>query len=178
MSAANADHFQLLLDYNRWANGVILDRAQQASESDYLTAVEGLSFGSLHATLVHILTSEMVWLSRWRGETLPEAFMNARQSDRISQTEIPTIEAMETLWRETGEALAKFAGEMTDDSVSSELEYADLSGNQQSQPLRELITHVLTHGMQFRAEAAVRLTQLGLSPGDLDFVFFVRQQRA
>ena len=177
MSAANADHFRLLLDYNRWANGVILGRAKQASESDYLTAVEGLSFGSLHATLVHIVTSEIVWLARWNGEMPPERIANARQSDRIATTEITTLEQVAALWEEVARRMQEFAQALTDESVAALLAYQDLSGNPHEQPLTHLITHVVTHGTQFRAEAAVRLTQLGLSPGDFDFIFFVRQQR-
>ena len=80
MSAASTDFFQLLLDYSQWANAQIMDRARQASESDYLADADGLSFGSLHATLIHIMTSEIIWMARWTGETPPEWVAKVRQS--------------------------------------------------------------------------------------------------
>ena len=174
MSAASTDFFQLLLNYSQWANGRIMDRAREASESDYMADADGLSFGSLHATLIHIMTSEIIWLARWTGETPPEWVAKVRQSGEIARNEIPSLAALSELWQENSYRFRNFAKALTDEAVAARLAYRDLSGNESEQPLRELIAHVLTHGTQFRAEAAVRLTQMGLSPGDMDFVAFAR----
>ncbi len=91
MAAANADFFQLLLEYSQWANGRIMDHACEASESDYMADADGLSFGSLHATLIHIMTSEIIWLARWTGETPPEWVAKVRQSGEIARNEIPSL---------------------------------------------------------------------------------------
>jgi uncharacterized damage-inducible protein DinB len=56
----DANHFRLLFDYNCWANHLVIDRAAEVRESDYFATAAGLSFGSLHATLVHILVGELV----------------------------------------------------------------------------------------------------------------------
>jgi len=41
---------------------------------------------------------------------------------------------------------------------------------------RQVLVHVVNHGTQFRGEAAVLLSQYGYSPGDLDFIAFLRQR--
>ena len=56
-------YFRTLLEYNRWANEKVLAASELVPASDYLDDVEGLSFGSLHGTLVHALVAEVVWLA-------------------------------------------------------------------------------------------------------------------
>ena len=134
MSAASTDFFQLLLDYSQWANAQIMDRACEASESDYLADADGLSFGSLHATLIHIMTSEIIWIARWTGETAPEWVAKVRQPEEIARKEIPSLAALSELWQENSDRFRSFAEALTDEAVSARLAYRDLSGNESEQP--------------------------------------------
>ena len=63
----DAEAFRLLFEYNSWANDRVVEKASEVAEADYLASSDGLSFGSLHATLVHIMLGELVWLLRWQG---------------------------------------------------------------------------------------------------------------
>ncbi len=171
-----ADYFRLLFEYNRWANHLVLDRAAEAAEADYMAEVDGLSFGSLHATLVHILVAELVWLARWQGGLPPEELKDARRADRLAATEIATFDALTDLWRSEEAAQECFFSALTEEAVSRPVVYENAIGGQDERPLSQLIAHMVNHGTQFRAEAAVRLTQLGLSPGDLDLIIFLRQR--
>jgi uncharacterized damage-inducible protein DinB len=36
-----------------------------------------------------------------------------------------------------------------------------------------MLTHVVNHGTQHRSEAALILTEIGRSPGEIDMIFYV-----
>ena len=97
---------QVLLDYNCWANHLVMNQAKEVEESHYHAVVDGLSFGSLHATLVHILVGELVWVARWKGGLPPERLKDARIADQLAETEISTFEALADLWRNEGGSTA------------------------------------------------------------------------
>ena len=52
--------------------------------------------------------------------------------------------------------------------------YTNTTGRAFADPLFEMMAHVVNHGTQFRGEAAVGLTALGHSPGNLDLMAFLR----
>lgn len=171
-----ADYFQTLMNYNRWANGLVLQKAGEASRDDYHAEVPGLSFGSLHGTVVHAFIAELVWVSRWMGSMPPDHLKDARASNLIAAEHIPTFDALATLWRDEDAKQVEFIDSLTDERVMATVSYRTQYGEANTQPLSELIAHFVNHGTQFRSEAAVRLSQLGLSPGDLDLIIYLRQR--
>jgi uncharacterized damage-inducible protein DinB len=172
----SAGHFRTLLLYNRWANALVLDKAALARPADYFAAAPGLSFGSLHATLVHALVAEVVWLARWQGGLPPERLKDARMAERLAAEEVRSFEELTSMWRNEDAKLVPFIEGLTDEQVQTTIAYQTQYGEPNEQPLHELIGHFVNHGTQFRAEAAVRLSQLGLSPGDLDLIVYLRQR--
>ena len=172
----SAEHFKTLLQYNRWANRLVLDKTALVSPEDYFAPVPGLSFGNLHATLVHALVAEIIWLARWRGELPPAEIKDVSLSDRLAVEFIGSFDALVTLWQSEDAKLVQFIEALTDGQVDRPLTYQTLTGEPYEQPLWELMAHFVNHGTQFRSEASVRLSQLGLSPGNLDLVIFLRQR--
>jgi len=169
-------HFGALLEYNRWANRLILSQAARVAPEDYFAVAPGLSFGSMHATLVHILVGELVWLARWQGGLPPERLKDARVADRLAAEEVRTFEEVTSMWGGEDAKQVRFIEGLTDGQLTSKVVYRTQYGERNEQPLHELIAHLVNHGTQFRAEACVRLTQLGLSPGDIDLIIYLRQR--
>jgi uncharacterized damage-inducible protein DinB len=170
----DADFFRMLHGYNDWANVRVLDRAAEVDEAGYFATAPGLSFGSLHGTLVHALVAEVVWLARWQGGRPPEALSDARRSDLVAAGEVTSFQQLRALWGEEQAKQQAFFESLTDAEVPKLLAYQTQYGEPFEQPLNELMAHFVNHGTQFRAEAAVRLTQLGHSPGDLDLIVYLR----
>ena len=169
-------YFRTLFEYNCWANRKILDAAAQVEEAQYFAAVDGLSFGSLHATLVHILVAELVWLARWQGTLPPDALKDARIADQLAVTEIPTFAELKRMYADVEAKQETFFAALTEEAIDRPLSYRTQYGEPNVQPLSETLGHLFNHSTQFRAEAAVRLSQLGQSPGDIDLIIFLRRR--
>src|SRR5262245_65543187 len=88
----DATAFRTFFAYNRWANDRILTAARAVSPADYHAPAPGLSFSTLHGTLVHAFVAENVWLGRWTGSPVTGLLGDARRTDRIVETEITTRE--------------------------------------------------------------------------------------
>ncbi len=161
----NAAYFQLLFAYNAKVNAQVLEAASNVGDVQLRATMPGLSQESIFGALVHVLGTEEVWLSRWLG-TSPTSM--------LAPEDVQSFEGLRERWNAHATRLATFIAGLTDEACAATLEYANMSGTPFSNPLYELLAHVVNHGTQFRGEAAVGLTALGQSPGDLDFIAFVR----
>ena len=67
-----------------------------------------------------------------------------------------------------------FLNELTDPQLLQSISYVSaLTNNRYAVPLWHMTSHVVNHGTQHRSEVALALTQLGLSPGDLDLIEYL-----
>jgi uncharacterized damage-inducible protein DinB len=62
-----------------------------------------------------------------------------------------------------------------DEDMEAEVTYRTARGETFMNRRGHLLTQAINHTTQHRSEVAVALTQLGHSPGDLDFVLYLRQ---
>jgi uncharacterized damage-inducible protein DinB len=173
----DADHFRLLFGYNSWANAKVIAKAGEVPESGYFAPIAGLSFQTLHATLAHIFVAEGAWLARWQGRVLSGPLANAREMQPVVQ-EIPSYVTLTERWRGVEGELKAFAAALTDADPSRPVTYRIGTGMEQTQLLGQQMAHLVNHGTQYRSEAAVALTSLGFSPGDLDMIGYVRELKA
>jgi uncharacterized damage-inducible protein DinB len=172
----DAEFFRLLFSYSGWANQRVLERASKLREEDYFAPVAGLSFDTLHATLAHAYVADAVWLARWQGRPLTRHMADARQMDRIVETEVRTLEELVQRWRALELERLEYLAWLSDEDVKAPLAYRTTDGREFSQPLGEQMAHVINHGTQYRTEASVALTAHGFSPGDLDLAFYLRER--
>jgi uncharacterized damage-inducible protein DinB len=162
----NRDDITLLFDYNYWANGRILNAAGGLIEAQYAANVPGLSHGSIRATLVHTLTAEQLWRQRCLEGISPTALL--READ------YPTLEALRALWTEEEAAMRAGLARLTDEALAGRVAYRTTVGKPMEDTRWQVLAHLVNHGTQHRAEAAVALTAFGRSPGDVDLIVYLR----
>jgi uncharacterized damage-inducible protein DinB len=151
-----------LYAYNESANERIL-RAAEGLPAEDLQSDWGAG-GGIQRTMAHVAGAQIVWLQRWTSGS------NSVSVAELSKT--VDMAGVEALFRRSHDELREYVAALTEEDVERVLTYRDSRGNEYSVPLWVLMTHVVNHGTQHRSEAAMMLTNLGRSPGELDYVFW------
>lgn len=157
-----------LFDYNYWANTRVLNAAAHLSERQFIAPAR-LSHGSVRGALAHILAAEIIWRLRCQEGVYPSAL--------LSEAEFPTLESLRRRWTEEERAMRAYLNQLSDEAINRPIHYKTTKGTPQETILWHILAHVVNHGTQFRSEAAVALSEYGHSPGDLDLIAFVREQK-
>jgi uncharacterized damage-inducible protein DinB len=161
------EYLSTLFDYNDWANEHILREADKVSDAQFLAPAR-FGWSGLRGTLVHTMGAEWIWRSRWQGVS-PTAPLRVE--------DYPTVAALRARWREEETAMREFVARLTEPNLERTIKYTQMRGGAAAEPLWQLMVHLVNHGTQHRAEAAALLSELGHSPGDLDFIVFVRERQ-
>jgi uncharacterized damage-inducible protein DinB len=158
-----AEVVRTLYRYNDWANRRILDTAATL-DAEQLVAKRGASFDSVRDTLVHTMGGQWLYLERWHGRS-PRAMLAAGQ--------FVDLAAIRARWDEIEYDTKAFVAGLSDGDLARVVEYTNLQGATWAYPLWQQMIHQVNHATQHRSEAAVMLTQFGVSPGWLDFLYFI-----
>jgi uncharacterized damage-inducible protein DinB len=149
---------QELFDYNDWANERILSTAEGLTAEQF-AAPTRFPGGSVRGCMLHIVSALRfhLALTGWHWE-------------RTVTTDDPDVATVRALLAQEGAALRTFLGTLTDADLDQPrtLPFAP-EGFVAIAPLWKLLVHNINHASQHRSDAAQMLTDLGHSPGDLDF---------
>jgi len=151
-----------LFEHNWWANRRVLATAANLPHEAWL-AGEGYGGASLRPALVHTFRAEAIWRMRLSEQDPTEA-------RNIASDQFETVDQLATAWA------------MEEASWRAWLEVLPREGFEANhepppplkpKPVRQYLLHVILHGAQHRAEAALVLTEAGHSPGELDFLEYM-----
>ncbi len=164
----NVSDIQLIYDYNYWANDRVL-RAAAELPQEQLAQPARLSHGSIRGALVHTLAAEIIWRKRFQEGVSLTALP--------AESEFPTLGSIRERWAAEESAMRAYLAGLTDAALQQKFTYKNTRGVAFEALLWPRLLHVVNHGTQFRSEAAVGLSELGHSPGDLDFLAFLLEKR-
>ena len=157
-----------LYDYNYWASQRILHATAKLTSEQFLAATP-MSWGSVRDVLTHALGAEWIWRLRCQEGQAPTSLP--------SPADFPTYDALVARWQAEEQAMRAYVATLTDAQVNGPLAYKTTSGKPYEAILWQILVHVVNHGTQHRAEVAHVLTGLGHSPGDIDFIVYLRAIR-
>ena len=182
----NVADIQTLYAYNRWANERLFSALEKLNERQFTAAVQS-SFPSIRETVFHILFAEWLWLKRWQGtsprSTLADPDASPATWSTLTPGGTPTMKELETLpaLKSFAESIElgrqEFLRELNEDTLQARLQFSDMAGTPYSEPLVQLMQHLVNHGSYHRGQVTTLLRQTGGEAASLDMLYFFRENR-
>jgi uncharacterized damage-inducible protein DinB len=143
-----------LFQHNLWANTNLFEQCAQLSEEQLNSKVIG-TYGSIFDTLEHIANAER---SYWHRLKTGQPFRKPEGAPK------PTITELQASIQLSGAGLVEIAPTIQpQDGVEVNWE-----GTPRTVPSAVVLTQVINHATEHRAQIMVMLTQLGIQPPELD----------
>jgi uncharacterized damage-inducible protein DinB len=136
-------YLEHLYDYNHWANKRYLAVAERLTE-EQLFRKQGHSWDSVHAVLVHMMSSERMWPQRWRGET--GTFLDPK--------DFPTIPSVREYWVDVEKNMRAFLAAQTEESLLRDVTFTNPRGQTFTLPLWQMVVQPPNHNTHHRGELA------------------------
>ncbi len=166
----DAAYFRQLARYNAWANERIYAAAAELSDTER-KARRPSFFGSIHATLNHILVGDRVWLSRLTATPGRTPGQQARGNHRPQPG---TLRRFRRAARRTGckedARIADVVGRYADADLTGKLDYANMAGEERHTPLAQVLAHLFNHQTHHRGQVHGLLSDTHIAPPSLDMI--------
>ena len=118
--------------------------------------MQGHSWGDVHATLVHMMSSEWVWMQRWHGKS-PKGHLDQGRVTRRWQS-------LKKRWAEVeAEMRGVHRGADGRRACRSVITYSNFSGETFRVPLWQMLAHIVNHETHHRGELAAMYALMGVA---------------
>ena len=137
-------YFENLYEYSFWANHRYFAVAEGLSE-EQLHRMQGQSWGNVQAVLVHMLSSEWVWLQRWHSVS---------PKGHLDQADFPTLASVKERWSKQESELRAYISSQSEGGLQSMITYSNFKGETFTVPLWQMLMHLANHETHHRGELA------------------------
>jgi uncharacterized damage-inducible protein DinB len=152
-----------LLEFHHWATSLTVG-AVRALTPEQFTRDLGSSFPSVRDTLVHVFTADRAWLGRLEGQAPP----------RANAGDFADLSVLLEVWEPV---LQRWPGVVASLGDPGRLiEYKSFAGDPFTNPLGQIVRHVVNHGTYHRGQVATMLRQLGAQAVSSDLISFYRER--
>jgi len=157
----------MLAAYNAWANRRLYEAAAALPEADYRRDA-GAFFGSLHATLNHLLVGDRIWMRRFTGEgPMPDRL------DAILHDDFAGLRAA----REAEDArIEGYVTGLDEVALAGRFRYRTIvQPRDMEQPLAPALLHFFNHQTHHRGQAHALLTRFAGDAPSFDLLQYQRE---
>ena len=162
-------NYQMLAAYNAWANRLLYAAVTELSE-DELHRDTGAFFGSVFATLSHILVADRVWLNRFTGEGPVQT--------RLDEILFDDSGALSAAREVEDERIIRYVEGLSEADLASTFSYRTITGAQDiTQPLAPALSHFFNHQTHHRGQTHALLSAIAGNEAapSLDLLLYQRE---
>lgn len=154
---------RMLARFNGWANGHIYDCCARLSDADYRLDRKAF-FGSIHATLNHLLVVDKLWRAR-----VENAVTNIKGLNEILHDDFAALRAARTA---EDAALVGTVDGLGDPDLSKPVKFRFMDGTRSEASTELILVTLFNHQTHHRGQIHTMLTQAGITPPPLDILVF------
>ena len=89
--------------------------------------------------------------------------------------ELETLAELKSFAESIEQERQKFLGGLNEDVLHARLQFSDMAGTPYSEPLVQLMQHLVNHGTYHRGQVTTMLRQIGGEAASLDMLYFFRE---
>lgn len=160
------DHFRTLARYNQWANDRLYAVCGKLHDNELFMQRPSF-FGSIHATLNHILVADRLWMGRLTG--------HPAQIARLDEILYGDFIGLNVARVAEDAQIVTFCDALDEPTVNSMLRYKNMAGETQATPIRWVLTHMFNHQTHHRGQTHGLLSQTDVAPPPLDLMYYLRE---
>lgn len=148
------EYFLTLFEYNLWANQQIIN------------ALKDVEFPPKCLTLFsHIISAQDIWFER----------IKKTNSYQIQVWDEYTLLECEILVKQSNSKWTNYLSKKSANEFLKEIDYRNSRGKEFTNTVKDILTHVLNHSNYHRAQINQLLSNEGLEPAIIDYIFYVRR---
>jgi uncharacterized damage-inducible protein DinB len=154
---------ETLFGFSYWMKDRVLACAAKLTTAEF-QAPSGLTTRDLRGTLVHTLDVEGSWRARLQGR--PEEVWKKE----LPLSDYPTAKALIDHWQRDEREMRAWLASLDDEKLAQIHDLEPGSPPKERFPLWYYVLHIHTHTQQQLGDAAVLLTRMRQSPGNIEFL--------
>ena len=158
-------YVQLMSRYNEWQNENLYGAADQLADEERKRE-RGAFFGSIHATLDHLLWGDQIWMSRFAATPKPEGGIKGSVSRH------PAWEDLKRERTAFDRVMVEWAANLDPNWLEGDLVYFSLAAQREiKRPKWLIVIHIFNLQTHNHSKVHCMLTQSAAKPGEANLPF-------
>ena len=158
-------NFQLLANFNTWANMKILFSCKKLDDTEYKKDRKAF-FSSIHGTLNHLLVVDRAYISRIEGKNHDLKSLDQILYENLFQLEEARIKE--------DKRLVDLVNNLSKKSIHREITYQGFDTGKQTYTINLILITLFNHQTHHRGQIHNMLSQADIKPPQIDIPDFIK----